>query len=278
MATDGQRRPMRVKLEELLLRHGIITPEQLQTAQEEQKKWGGDLGHALVDLGFISEDLLMRVFAHQVGISYSDPSVAYIPKEIIQAVPVQLCERYGFIPVGGDLKARVLKVATHDPGNADHLRAISAATGYKVEPVAALGTTIERGIRRHYYGDKGRSEPTPPPPVAEDMPRPRADSPAEGPTLGELLDGIGSQPAARSPGLPDTLPLRIELASLAARLDEVEAKLVSNPHFAGVLARLERLEQLAATEVQALRVIADVLVEHGLITREEYYRRIKQRS
>ncbi len=62
MATS--RPPSRIPLDELLLRHGAITQEQLARAKEEQRTIGGDLGRVLVDLGFISEELLIRAWAH----------------------------------------------------------------------------------------------------------------------------------------------------------------------------------------------------------------------
>jgi MSHA biogenesis protein MshE len=65
--------PSRLKLEDLLLRHGAISSEQLEQAQQEQKKWGGEIGRILVDLGFISEQLLVRAVAHERNIPMADP-------------------------------------------------------------------------------------------------------------------------------------------------------------------------------------------------------------
>jgi type IV pilus assembly protein PilB len=261
--TDGPRKPPRPKLkfEELLLRHGVITAEQLQHAQEEQKKWGGDLGHVLVDLGFIGEDLLMKALAHQLGVPLVDPANQPIPKDVVNAIPVQICERYGVIPVGGDLKTGLVRMASHDPGNPELMKSLATLTGYRVEPAAALAASIERGIRRHYYGEGVD------PAAAAAAAAPRA---APAPAF-----PLEPQPA---PGEPLKIsPLQMEIANLIARVDSLEEQMVSNPHFAGLMARLERLEQIAATEIQAIRVITDVLIEQGFITRDEYFRRVKQR-
>src|ERR1700720_1737317 len=109
------RPPARVSLEELLLRHGAITQEQLEKAKEEQRTIGGDL---------------------------------------LQAIPGHVCERFGIVAVGRDPRTNALVVATNDPTNPEHLRAIALAIGGDVLPVAATADSIERGIRRHYYGEQ----------------------------------------------------------------------------------------------------------------------------
>src|ERR1700682_6560042 len=96
------RPPTRVSLEELLLRHGAITQEQLQKAKDEQRTIGGELGRVLVDLGYITEDLLIRAWAHQLGISRVAPDAIGVAEDLLQAIPVQVCEGFGFLAVGRD--------------------------------------------------------------------------------------------------------------------------------------------------------------------------------
>ena len=92
----------RLKLEELLLRHGAIDQEQLQRAREEQKTLGGDLGRVLVDLGYITDELLCRAQSHQLGIPRASPETLSIAPELLQLISVQACESLGAIPVGRD--------------------------------------------------------------------------------------------------------------------------------------------------------------------------------
>src|SRR5258708_37116864 len=90
----------RMTLEELLLRHNAISEEHLDRAREEQKKFGGDLGRILVDLGYVSEELLIPALAHQRGIPLVNPPQQPPPIELLQAFPVRLCARSGDFPVG----------------------------------------------------------------------------------------------------------------------------------------------------------------------------------
>ncbi|MBS2025827.1 MAG: hypothetical protein JST92_25785 [Deltaproteobacteria bacterium] len=152
----------RMQLEDLLLRHGAISDEQLRKAKEEQRMIGGDLGRHLVDLGYISEDLLLRALAHQLEIPLVDPEMMPISPQLLQAIPVQICERFGVIAVDGDPKTKRLRVATSDPGNRHHLLNVEQATGLRLEPAAATAASIEAAVRKYYYGETIQSEPKPP--------------------------------------------------------------------------------------------------------------------
>jgi type IV pilus assembly protein PilB len=218
-----------VPLEQLLLRHGAIDEEQLRLAREDQKTLGGDLGRILVDKGYISDELLCRAQSHQLGIPRASPETMTIAPELLQLVPVQLCETLGIIPVGRGQRSNAMKVATSDPGSEKHLRAIASAVGESVEPVAATAQSIDRAIRRHYYGEPVKAK----------------ESGAQGEE--KLFEAVPQQA-------------------------------VSHPQFAALVARVERLEQTAERErriVQAVRVIGDILVEKGLVTREDYFSRAR---
>jgi hypothetical protein len=161
-------------------------------------------------------------------------------------VSVQVCERFGVVPVGGDLQARTLTFATNDPGNTAHLQAVATACGFRVQPAGATTAAIEKAIRVHYYGDAA----SPPPAIA----RPAgAPAPGNAPAPG---------PAAVRPSSPAT--------DLLQRVERLEL-LVRDPQFvAAALARIDRLEQMVARDGTVLRAIGDVLIEKGFVTLEEY--------
>ena len=56
------------RLGELLVRENLITLQQLQKAQEEQKKTGGRLGFNLTKLGYIEETELTAFLSKQYGV------------------------------------------------------------------------------------------------------------------------------------------------------------------------------------------------------------------
>ncbi len=233
-------------LEELLVRHGAIADEQLAHAREEQAKWGGDLGRTLVDLGYITEELLLRAIAHQRRIPWvavDDPAPS---KQLASALSLQLCERFGVIAVAGDLRARVLRVATSDPSNEANLKALATASGFSIQPAAAMQEWIDRAIRTAYYGEEHL--PAPDQPDANDEP-----------------------PLVEAEPVHET----DELAELRSQLERLEARRTS-PEVAALVARVERLEQLGVEDSRAVRVLSGILVDLGFITRAELQQRLKK--
>jgi hypothetical protein len=221
----------RMTLEELLLRHNAISEEHLDRAREEQKKFGGDLGRILVDLGYVSEELLIRALAHQLGIPLVNPEQQPPPIELVQAFPVHLCERFGVIPVEGSVDTKVMRVASSTPGNQEAHASLAQVSGFRIELAAATSKSIERAIRKAYYGDST-----------------------------EKVVVLEAEPAE-------------DLAEVRARIQELE-KTQSNPHFAALLARVERLEQIGEGDRKALKVLSEIILEQGFITREELRARL----
>ncbi len=237
-----------LRLEDLLLRHGAITPEQLRAAQEEQRNWGGDLGRAFVELGFISEEMLMRAHAHQLGIPFLDPATMPLDPMVVNLLPLQICETLGVIAVSRDAKRKAVQFATSDPTNAQISGAITKATGYIVELATATSDSINRAIRRYFYGEE--------PGAAGEVAVIDASDLVEEPEQQEPAGGVEQRLAA--------------LEELLVRTREEFANaMTSNPQMAGVLARLELLEQLSTNDIGQLRAVIELLIERKVFTREE---------
>ena len=239
-------------MEDLLLRHGAISSEQLEQAQQEQKKWGGEIGRIMVDLGFISEQLLVRAVAHERGIPMADPGDDALSVDIATSLGVQLCERFGVIAVAGDLKKKTLRVATSNPTNTADLKQIATISGFRIEPAVATEESISKAIRKYYYGEDTGLPKSPPKGVA----------PARKP-IGEL----------------DHLIARIDRLEEAMRpLKEQIHQPLTNPHFAALTGRVEKLEQFTAQQLVALSALVDLLVEKGVIQRADHAQAMKRRS
>ena len=228
-----------ISVEELLLRHRAIDEDQLRAAREQQKKVGSpDLGRVLVELGYVSEELLLRAQAHQLGIPMVNLEQSPPPRALALALTEPLCKRFGVIPVSGNLDTKLLRVATSNPTSSGRLTMLSEASGFRIEAAAATAASIEKAIRAAFSGEPERAAPAP------------AD-----------------------PQHPELHPEPDELADLRERVHRMEAML-SNPQFAALLARVERLEQIAESDHRALNVLGQLMLEHKLITREELKKRL----
>jgi len=157
----------RVPIEELLLRHRAIDDEQLRYARDHHRKVGGDLGRVLIELGFVSEELVLRAQAHQLGIPLVDPAKNPPSESFARFIPLQLAQRLRVIAVGGNLETRLLRVATSAPGDTAAVTELTRATGCKIELAVATARSIEAAIQTAYFQD---AEPPPPPePELDDL-------------------------------------------------------------------------------------------------------------
>ncbi|RLD16866.1 MAG: type II secretion system protein GspE [Caldiserica bacterium] len=147
-----EKRPIKKRLGDLLVEVGIITPEQLEEAVEEQKKHGGKLGEILMALGYITEDVLLAFLGKQCGITYVSLSeYGEIPEKVIRMVPESVVRTQKLIPIS--LEGNVLTIAMSDPLNVFAIDDLRMMTGKDVKVVIASESEIKNAIDK-YYGAK----------------------------------------------------------------------------------------------------------------------------
>ncbi len=254
MAPPGRRR----RLGDLLIEAGLISETQLKAALNEQRKWGGRLGRTVVELGFVTETAIGLVLAKQLEL----PSIDLDTMPLDQAAPtwlrLDLCERYGVFPLAINPAARAISIATSDPTNVEHLEALEFATNLKVMPTVATASAIERAIRKHYFGENVEAA------VPSAHPRAVTDTRFE-------LDALLGDPPRKTAEMPllqvvAPAPLTHAPPSLA------EAQL--KREFAVLREKVDSLEEINASQVRALRVLLELLIESGLVTRDEYLEKL----
>ena len=145
------------KLGEILLEAGVIDKFQLKSALAEQNKWGGRLGNHLVQMGILSEDLLVKALSKQLKIPNLDLSQMMVTGDVLELVPHEIAEKFHLVPVAVKKIAnkRTLIVAMSDPTNLDAVDELQFRTGHIIKPAVAGDTAIELAIRRYYYGEVG---------------------------------------------------------------------------------------------------------------------------
>lgn len=143
------------RLGDFLLEEGLIDKFQLQAALAEQKKWGGRLGKHLIELGILSEEVLVKVLSKLLALPSVDVGRLSIPRSVIEYVQVKTSEKYNVIPIGiedAPGSKKTIIVAMSDPTNLAALDELRFTTGCAVRPVVSGDTSIERAIRTYYYG------------------------------------------------------------------------------------------------------------------------------
>ena len=143
----------KIRVGDLLVEAGAITEEELQEALAYQKENGGSIGNAIMELGFISQELLITVLTTQMGIDYIEVKACKLDDEVLKLVPENLVNKYKVVPIGFDeYNPNMLRVAMADPMDINAIDDIAIATNTQVEPLLAMEEDIIETIGK-YYGN-----------------------------------------------------------------------------------------------------------------------------
>ncbi len=143
---------------EILLENiDTLTKEELKRADEFGKDKSKQIGDALIQLGLISEDDLLRALSIQLDIPYLaeiDPQT--VDSTIVSKVPFNFVRKNKLFPIRID--GNILKVAMRDPLNLEPLDDLGVLLGLSVEPVISSENEILESINRFYKQDTDSAE------------------------------------------------------------------------------------------------------------------------
>ncbi|MCX6831091.1 MAG: ATPase, T2SS/T4P/T4SS family, partial [candidate division Zixibacteria bacterium] len=133
---------------DLLIEKGLLTPQQLAEALEEQDRTGLKLGQVLRERGLISEDDLVDVIHTRLGVPKLALDNLVIDPIIVEIVPLSLAKKHHLIPVfkiGG-----TLTVAMADPLDVIALDELKYLTNLKINRVVSTSAAIAQAINQYY--------------------------------------------------------------------------------------------------------------------------------
>ena len=149
---------VRKRLGEMLLEAGVIDEHKLQAALGHQRRWGGRLGQAFVDLKLATEAQIVAALSRKFGYQVV-PARALEDGPLLAAalklVPRDFAARHNLIPYAMDTST--ISVAMADPANIAVVDEIRFRTGRRVQIALAGDRQIAAAVQRHYFGDQGPS-------------------------------------------------------------------------------------------------------------------------
>lgn len=139
---------MNLKLGELLIQANLITNEQLETALETQKLFGGKLGTNLVELSYVSDQDLVLLLSKQLQMNAAtSKEFDSIPNDVLKLIDKQYASDNKVVPLKLDTK---LRLAVSDPGILMELDTLSFKLGKSIQPVIAPEIWIVAALERYY--------------------------------------------------------------------------------------------------------------------------------
>jgi type IV pilus assembly protein PilB len=295
----------RLKLGEMLVAKRLISEADLASALEEQRRWGKRLGMTLVLMGVLEEETLIRTLAAQLKLPVARIRGKRVNAEVIELVPVELAEKHRCLPLfvkeqGG---SKELFLAMEDPSDLDAQGELGFRIGFRIRPVLVAPTELEDALQRHYHwsalmGSPGPgAEPEPARPRAAASPpalkpalekKPAQESPFEPfeDTAPELVAGAAApaEPAADAdPAVDesagDTQPDPPDLDQAAEELGAFGDPESGRPAQRAQAHREKPASPRAAAPAMSpdviLRALTQLLVEKGLLSRDELVERLR---
>ena len=139
---------MSTKVGEILVKQGLLKPEQLAQAIDEQRKNSGKLSAEIVRLGFLKDPQILRALEKAYQVPGVDVSTFEIDPTVSALVKRDLCEKHCLIPL--QKAGQTLVVAFSDPSNIMIREDLRFITKMKIQPVVGTENAIQAGIDKHY--------------------------------------------------------------------------------------------------------------------------------
>jgi hypothetical protein len=229
-----------MKLGEILLQLGMLTPEQLDEALRERSPLGGKLGTRLVERGLLTLDQVSEALGRQMGVpaalqrhfDRADPAIVAMLKP-------NLAARYLAVPLvaaRGGPKRIVVAMAT--PLDVLAVDDVSFALGARVEPMVAAELAIARSLKRFH----------------------NIDLKLERPATHDAVDTTASAPGSREIPVPATMSAasnRQTFSSMAAMTTE-PARTLAAPSSVAVSLE-DAIHRLSVAEHR--EQLADILID-----------------
>ncbi len=133
---------------DVLLRKKVLSPEQLDEAQNLATSTGIKLQDALARLNYSSPQETVAAMAEFHGLQFVDLSTIEIPKPVIELVPESVARENLVLPL--ELEGNTLKIITADPTNYDTVQKLQFILNKDIQPVLAVQEQIQDAINRNY--------------------------------------------------------------------------------------------------------------------------------
>jgi type IV pilus assembly protein PilB len=146
--------PKRVRVGDLLVDKGLVSPEQIDKALAFQKDRGHQklLGEVLIELEYVTEEQVMEALAEAYGIPFVHLDAKVSDPAVLDALPRDFQDQQCALPLF--LVNGKLTLAVAEPANVFVVEEVQRITGHTVQLVAATAKDIQNTLLAHTAGDR----------------------------------------------------------------------------------------------------------------------------
>jgi type IV pilus assembly protein PilB len=137
------------RLGEILVRDGRIVRDQLEEALKRQKEVGKRIGEVLIEMGYLSEQEVIKALGEQGGyVAVDEERLVGADIEAVRLVPELFAREYHVLPI--ERTDSVVTVAMSDPDDIVAVDNLRKLTGLTIQPQIAATSAIDRAIDTHF--------------------------------------------------------------------------------------------------------------------------------
>jgi len=141
----------KMRLDEILIKEGLISEAQVKDALMRQKAHGGKFGSQLLYHRYIDEAGLVKALATQFACEGVVLSNLTIPDVLLKMVPKKVAVARKVVPFDYDVENNMLKIACEDPEDTNLINELNfVARGKIVKLYVAAEIALNTAIARHY--------------------------------------------------------------------------------------------------------------------------------
>ncbi len=133
---------------DVLIKGGIIGPDQLAEADGIANSTGIKIQEALVKTGYVSQGQVMEAIAKFYNLQFVDLNDVEIPKTVIELVPESIARENVVLPLA--VEGNFIKILMSDPMNEDVIQKLNFILNKDVQVVLADHEQIREAINSNY--------------------------------------------------------------------------------------------------------------------------------
>ena len=133
---------------DILKQRGLISAQDLREGLEQQKTSGLPLGRIFVNLGYITEEQLLKVLGMQAEMETAELNDFVIAQEVIEKVPGSIARLYNIMPLS--FEANTLSIATDAPLNFSIFDDLRFMFNCNIKGKVASHESIVEAIKKYY--------------------------------------------------------------------------------------------------------------------------------
>jgi hypothetical protein len=137
-----------MKLGEVLVKEGLITPQQLKLVLERQVQFGGRIGTNLLELRILGEEEFTKFLSRYFKVPAVTPDkIASISDEVLHTIKKELIEKYKVLPL--EKHGKRIQIAVINP-NDQKMDELSFITGFALVPLVISELRLFYELERRY--------------------------------------------------------------------------------------------------------------------------------